>query len=750
MLLTVSAVGPMYTLDKLIDSTYGTLSKAVRTVKTDTKYTPKTIIKTTLKERISKTLAPEIDEVLDFTPKFHEVREVKAPTKVTYLEVKNKEVAIEKNITSKVIAAKQVDSVVKNETVIDPNVYELSYKDIEIDTNENRDVETAVVQKVAWAKISFPSEVTREYSNKLIANKKKSTEDRISTIASAVTPETSNSTNTKNESLSSSDELVFFDLTEDGKVNTKEVIVDDEVMVEESPRVSIIDQGISKGSLSVSYDESPAPVKLNTHSAERNTNIADQPVKTYRSYKKSKPVKLSMNSVSSPVNKIANIDYAKNLKDFKNKKEGKSTLPSIEEIKNLYTQEINGQSLTSEQPKKDSDVNFGCLDSSKNKSRVLSSEYSVIANSINLGKKDIEPIHNFEIRFQDDVDDIVQDFGEGQINLNFKLNSEMNIRRGVVYAYGHYPTSHDFVFEGISARYAIPVFEKDKFDSIVERLQVPALGAQLLVELDDRTEDVELDIDTKYDGKVYLSENLNIVDRADSDYSYILFLGVNPGNTIINFKDVDNNITNKIIYLSAKEIYYEPNFYANIKKDTLSLYEEGLRSKCLGMLDIANEKVEPWSFKGDISKLSLNTHTVNNMVYPLGTRKYFELSHFEKSIFIGKWSEKNVIVPNEEYADNILNNFDVVENECMIQINISKSVKHMSVGGMASNGSMNVDVQFLDEDGEFYDEVSDKSNRAFLTGEQQGLVSLKLEYTDGSKQFIQTYCSENTYLVEQL
>jgi len=261
---------------------------------------------------------------------------------------------------------------------------------------------------------------------------------------------------------------------------------------------------------------------------------------------------------------------------------------------------------------------------------------------------------------------------------------------------------------------------------------------------------VELDVDTKYDAKVFLDTNLNIVNRSEADYSYILFVGVSTGNTIINFRNVHGQDTNKIIYLAPKEIYYEPNFYAEVSTDSISFFEEGLRSKCIGMLDIDSDKIAPWSHEGIVSKKSMNTHNVSKMLYPLGTRKYFDLSHFEKNIFVGRWSEEKVILPNQEYADSILNNFEIEANECMVQVNLSKDVKHINITGLSETGYMNTELRFLDKNGNFYDEVSSHSNRVFIAGEEQGLINIKLEYIDGSKQYLQTFCSESTYLVEQL
>ena len=56
----------------------------------------------------------------------------------------------------------------------------------------------------------------------------------------------------------------------------------------------------------------------------------------------------------------------------------------------------------------------------------------------------------------------------------------------------------------------------------------------------------------------------------------------------------------------------------------------------------------------------------------------------------------------------------------------------------------------LDEDGKFYDDLSYNSRKIFLLGEKQGVINIKVQYTDNSIDTLQSYCSKDTYLVEQL
>ncbi|MBT4791912.1 MAG: hypothetical protein HON90_10100, partial [Halobacteriovoraceae bacterium] len=400
-----------------------------------------------------------------------------------------------------------------------------------------------------------------------------------------------------------------------------------------------------------------------------------------------------------------------------------------------------------------SEKDYSCLDESLISRENFISEYRVSIDAIDYSKDKFEKVHDFDIRFQDDLDDISQDYGQGYIDLKYKLNTKMNTRRAVIMPRGHdyMITAFDLVFEGIKKQeISIPVFTKDSFQQIVESKEVTGLGAQVLIELDDTTEDVELDVNTKYEAKLFLDNSLKVVDRSAANYMYVLFVGVNVGNTVIYFKNIKGEVTSKIVSLVDKEVYYEPNFYAEVVNEVFELYQEEPLSKCKGILNINKDSISAWSFESQVTKESINRYSISRMIYPLGTRKYFELKHLEENIFVGRWSEEAVIVPSEDYASLVWNKFDIAQSECLIQLNFTKKPKSIYFNGMSKNGFMNIQSSFLDRDGAFYDEVNVETQRAFLVGEEQGAVNIKVEYIDGSNQFLQTFCSAESYLVEQL
>ena len=90
------------------------------------------------------------------------------------------------------------------------------------------------------------------------------------------------------------------------------------------------------------------------------------------------------------------------------------------------------------------------------------------------------------------------------------------------------------------------------------------------------------------------------------------------------------------------------------------------------------------------------------------------------------------------------------EGECLIQLNVTKPILSSYLNALSSQNYMQTNMRFLDENGSFYEEVSDKTNRIFIHGQQEGVVNIKLNYIDGSSQFVQTFCGKDDYLVEQL
>ncbi|MEE2671173.1 MAG: hypothetical protein VYA54_05655 [Bdellovibrionota bacterium] len=652
-------------------------------------------------------------EAISFTPNYHS-NENNSDSDVTFISGISEALDADLNAI-KTPTLNNTNNSIKE---IKEAAFELSYQK----TEEQKFVQAKTLEVVAWTGISVDllndnkkeiafvqdgSSLSKNLATDLST-------DRISTEVSA--PEKSNSIN---EEISApkipnskiDEELVFFDYSNSG---TEEI-------------------------------SQPEKEKSNTNN-ESNFNGIVQPkkitsVKTpdekkdkKKSQKKSKKINSSIeeNKTESTVPTIAD---AGDIVDT-----SKGMLPSINSLMSDLEKapSLNAKSLA-----------FDSCHKISNNNKEYGYEYSIGVRSIGVTNNFPEHSH-FDIRFHDDIDEMVQDFGTGRIKLSGDLQGQMNIRRGTVFSRGHYPTTLDLVLEDTHADIVIPLLSVEKIEEIGTEYNIPDVGAHMLVELDKETEDVDLGLDHKYKAKFFLDKNFNVVDRANSDFYFVFFMGIEPGNTIVKFLDSKSQITSKIVHLSAQEVYYEPNFYADIETDLISMYEEGLMSDCLSILNVNPKEIESWSMVKDAKKESLNTINFENMRYPLGARKYLKLNHLNEPIFVGRWSQEEIAIPTEEYINQILSRFNVRGGECVVQLNLADQPMDILYNGMSTRGGLNLSMLALDKDGRFYQEPSDQTKRAFIMGEEQGIINIQLIYPDNSKRYIQTYCSENTYLVEQL
>ena len=643
-------------------------------------------------------------ENLNFIPTTHASVYLKDKnSKIEFIKDIKKESEILEDEVSITLSGVKKSTKDSESKIISKNQLELDYK--EIDDQSGYSVNK--IKHISYANLLVsPYDYSSVGSSKLV-KKVKNKSERISKKELVTKTNIEEKSETK---INNNDELTFFSYEESQPEHSNESLVNNiaEVNVVKSDAMkSPIKKGISNYKI--------------THS----------------------------NSVSTP-----KLDFSNIRKDKVRVKQAANKIAKIEDTNKIIdAKESEKEAILAAFNKTAGNDEYACLDEkSAYYNRKHSSQYIIGINSILRNERQFKKIHNFELRFQDDIDDIAQDFGEGEIKLTYDMNTHMSTRRAVIYTKNHVPTSLDFVFEPGNMEATIPVLHNDTFNKIIVDQKLKALGGNILVELDDLTEDVDLDVDTNYEAKLFIDADFKVVDRNTSDYSYIFFIGVDTGNTIIYFKNVRSKVSNKIIHVAADEIYYEPNFFAHISKDSFSLYEENLLSKCKSMLNIQKNDITTWSYDGKVSKSSLNKQKISKMVYPLGTRKYYELKHLNESIFIGRWNAENIIVPSESYIDHVMSNFDmnVNPNQCIVQLNMSKKAKNIFINGLAQDGIMSFEKNILDNDGVFYKDFSANSERVFVLGEKQGVFNIKLEYVDGTVQFLQSYCSDATYLIEQL
>jgi hypothetical protein len=382
----------------------------------------------------------------------------------------------------------------------------------------------------------------------------------------------------------------------------------------------------------------------------------------------------------------------------------------------------------------------------------IRSALKINVESVELDKSSLKGHSNFDIRFNDNYDDVFSDHGSGSVIIRTKLNNRMAVRAGNIVSRGYLPTNIDFVFEPDNYEVDIPLIESSAFDRLVQKEGLQARGGHILIQLDADKVSEDVTIDKKYEAKFYLNNRFKVVDRDSDNFSYVLFIGVEPGNAFLSYLTRDRDTASKIIFVTESEVYFDTNEFIFKKLDEFDLVENHiLASKNLELV-LNQSEISILGTNKVPSKKGLSRYVYKGIKYPLGTRQYNELKHISDSIFVGRWNNKVVEVPSEEYVRFVMNKFsmDKIGSQCVIQLNVTKVPKKTWVTGKSNKGLMRIERKILDNDGLFYSSVSENTRKVFLVGEQQGIINAKVAYQDGSFDYIQTYCSEDTYLVEQL
>lgn len=344
------------------------------------------------------------------------------------------------------------------------------------------------------------------------------------------------------------------------------------------------------------------------------------------------------------------------------------------------------------------------------------------------------------------------DNGEGSIKISEVFNSSMSVLRGTFVKRDYINIKTDLSIDELNSDIYIPMITRESFNQFISSKKINGLGAHLLIELDDETDEVFLDNESE--AIFFFNEDFREVDEGD-EYQYILYVGLAPRNTLMRFSTLNSKeIAEKVIHLSEDEIFFDANKYIQSKLEILKLSEKNLLSQTDLELSINDDNIKFYN-KPDIGIKSMGPgfYKYQRPLMPRGFRKYIDLFYDGQKIFVGSWDgEKNVEVPSRDFVSLIFNyyNVDELDGRCLVQVNLSEPVKDIKMEGETSRGPMNIDVSYLTKNGEMRDESTEQTNKFFVLGEGQGVINYKVEYLDGSIDIQQTYCSDKTYLVEQL
>lgn len=366
------------------------------------------------------------------------------------------------------------------------------------------------------------------------------------------------------------------------------------------------------------------------------------------------------------------------------------------------------------------------------------------------------PEVGFEVRFQDDLGEAIQDYGTGAVTINETLAQPRMTRSISLLKRGYAPTNTDLLMDEETTGVSIPLVEEEKFNELMAPFEVRGVIGAVLVELDDSTENAKLDVPVsdvlKLDGDLLVTEG--------EDFRYLLFLGVKAGNALLSYEDNQGNVTSRIIHIHEREVTFDANYFENVTSEKVRLVEEDLLTKEKTPLVIASSSVKEFATNKTATKINNHTYETNFGKVLLGSRKYLELSHQSEPLFVGFREQTTLEIPSENFMRFILSKFagSNLGNRCLVQVNLNKEALKVDVAGESVGQGLVTYTQVLDADGKFYDSVGPKSRRVIIMGENQGSpdyamdskINVKVSYQDGTVQYLGTYCSPNTYLVEQL
>ena len=379
---------------------------------------------------------------------------------------------------------------------------------------------------------------------------------------------------------------------------------------------------------------------------------------------------------------------------------------------------------------------------------------SIKALGSNLSK--LEEVQGFEVRFQDDLSEMMEDYGSGEVRFETKMNQPKMTRAVTILKRGYSPTSTEIILEEGTGSVSIPLIEEETLNDLILPFERKGAVGAILVELDDETEVAKLDVPfgdvVKLNGDFKKTEN--------EDFRYQLFVGVQAGNAMVSYHRGNGEIISKILHVHENELTYDANFYEDVINEKIRLYEEDLLAKESSPLIISGEQVKIFATNVVAKKINNHTYKMNFGSSHLGGRRYLELGHQSEPVFVGVRDNNNVTVPSENFMRFILSNVEgsKLGNRCLVQVNLTKKAQKIDVASESVGQSLMTSTQMLDSDGKFYDSFSNKTRKIIIIGEGQGgsevspdaKVNIKIQYEDGSVQFLNSYCSPNTYLVEQL
>lgn len=359
-----------------------------------------------------------------------------------------------------------------------------------------------------------------------------------------------------------------------------------------------------------------------------------------------------------------------------------------------------------------------------------------------------QSVEGMDLVLEYDKSEVLNSNEEGEIHLDTNLNSKSGLLRATILSKGYMRTKLDIHMNaGQEDLINVPLLDEYSFYKFMEKENVSTVGGHLLLEMDQSVKDA--DLDEAYSAKIYLDKDFKVVDGAPAPF--ILFVGVRPGNVLLTV-DMGKSVADKIIQVSEEELLYTEVEIAKGKKMEFSLSEMNLLGRVNSQLSVMANDLRVFNSKIFSEKIGVNEYSIRTPDKILGFRDYFELTHLRESIFFGSNRSSEIALPSRGLYTELLNYLQISElgGACLIQINLKDVPQDFLIAGDKGMERLNYQLLFVDEDGEVGSEINPSTRHAYIYGEGLGIFNIKISYLDGQYDYMQTFCSPRTLLVEQL
>jgi hypothetical protein len=374
-------------------------------------------------------------------------------------------------------------------------------------------------------------------------------------------------------------------------------------------------------------------------------------------------------------------------------------------------------------------------------------EFIIRAKEINLNTLKTGQTYGFEFVPDYDRSERTDDQNVGEIKLGYSLSGDTETMTGVLQSQGVIPTRVELnlLKKGIE----VPMFNEAGIQKFLEKKQTDVQGNLLMVAVDPTIVDVE--IDSSYQFKIYLSNKYKLMDSQDKA-SFVLFLGVKTGNVALRYLLSNKESAQKIVYVGDGEMYFEDPDFINSEREIYTLTTRSLLGRKVKELNINGSDISFFGTNTFAKKKALNAYEIKVPELVDSSRKYLEFKHLKNSLFVGTNHTTEMEIPGQDFINKVLDENDLSEigSRCLVQINLTKDLREIKANGKNKSGEMFVETTYLDNDGNFSKDNLELSEKVFVTGDMEGIFNVRLDYTDGTTDFLKTFCSEGSYLVEQL